>query len=124
MIPSQSDAQVACTRCGASNPREQRYCARCGAHLYRHCEHCGQRNERPAKCCVKCGQSLKTPLLRRLKREIFGRRRRHLWLNLLLVLAMLLLVLAMTLAVVLLIRHSNGAAAPSIPVDDDTPVKF
>ena len=49
-----------CSRCGAANTAERRFCTQCGASLAHRCPSCGFSNESIAKFCGGCGTALGT----------------------------------------------------------------
>lgn len=70
---STSDREIACAKCGQSNPHRANVCGSCGAHLHVVCHNCGHRNERSLTRCAACGHKFHRSLLSRVHRKIFGK---------------------------------------------------
>lgn len=65
---------VVCAKCGELNPPGTNVCTKCGSRTYIACHRCGHSNERVATHCVECGHRLHRPVLRRLRKRLFGQR--------------------------------------------------
>lgn len=72
-----ADDTVKCAKCGRRNPHGADECSHCSAHLYVECPHCAHRNPRARRSCSECGKRLRHGLLKKLKRWVFGRSRKH-----------------------------------------------
>ena len=72
-----ADDTVKCAKCGRRNPRGTVECSHCSAHLYIECPHCTHRNPRSRRSCSECGKRLRHGLLKKMKRWVFGRSRKH-----------------------------------------------
>lgn len=68
---------VKCAKCGRRNPKAEIACAHCSAHLYIECPHCAHRSERRRRSCDACGERLRSGALKKLKRWVFNRSRKH-----------------------------------------------
>lgn len=77
MEKAAADDTVKCAKCGRRNPRGAVECSHCSAHLYIECPHCTHRNPRSRRSCSECGKRLRHGLLKKMKRWVFGRSRKH-----------------------------------------------
>jgi len=102
--------EIACSKCGATNPKNGRRCAECDAHLYVRCYHCRERNVRGARTCAACGKSMHTPLLRRLRRGLDGDNAR-----------LILMVSGVILFLIFAVLGANYLTSPQRQYDAVTP---
>ena len=68
---------IKCAKCGHRNPHGLDACSNCSAHLYIECPHCAHRNPRSRRSCSKCGKRLRHGMLKKIKRWVFSRGRKH-----------------------------------------------
>jgi class 3 adenylate cyclase len=50
-----------CSKCGAENPSDKKFCGDCGAALGNRCPKCGVENPPGKRFCGECGTALGTP---------------------------------------------------------------
>ena len=55
---SKATSNKICSKCGAKNELQAKFCNECGVPLIRMCPHCNTANDRDANYCDHCGKSL------------------------------------------------------------------